>query len=78
MLSEDFPKVKPMKVKKVSTPKKKISVPAVRKHPPIKSPKRRSKQQATGQDTGSSMSEMRPRAKRSATRRLRTRRKPKD
>ena len=56
MLAKDFPKIKPMKVKKVSTPKK-ISIPAVRKHTPVKPPKRRSKQQAADQNSGSSLSE---------------------
>ena len=55
MLAEDFPKIKPMKVKKVSTPKK-ISIPAVRKHTPVKSPKRRSRQQAVDQSDGGSIS----------------------
>ena len=45
MLAEDFPKIKPMKAKKVSTPKK-VSIPAVRKHTPVKSPRKKSRQHA--------------------------------
>ena len=56
LLSQYFPKVKPMKANKVSTPRKKVSIPAARKHTPVKSPKKRSSQQAGSQDTGNNIS----------------------
>ena len=43
MLAEDFPKIKPMKAKKVSTPKK-VSIPAVKRNDPVKSPRKKSRQ----------------------------------
>ena len=39
MLAEDFPEIKPMKAKKVSTPKK-VSILAVKRNNPVKSPKK--------------------------------------
>ena len=45
MLAEDFPKIKEVKAKKVSTPKR-ASIPAVRKHTPVKSPRKKSRQHA--------------------------------
>ena len=39
MLAEDFPKIKPMKAKKMSTPKK-VSILAVKRNNPVKSPRK--------------------------------------